>query len=64
MATNSLPEDRYDRDPKYKALVDYFQSMIIKGKFTPTELREAVTMAALKCMVLRLQATGKKKRKK
>lgn len=40
------PEERYRRDPEFKALVDYAYQTIERAQFTPTELREAVILAA------------------
>ena len=40
------PEDRYDQDPQFKALVDILGALIRQARFTPTELREAVKLAA------------------
>ncbi len=43
-----LPSARYERDPDFRYLVDAMLHMIVKAKFTPTELREAATLAAIK----------------
>ena len=40
------PKDRYDQDPQFKALVDILGALIRQARFTPTELREAVKLAA------------------
>ena len=42
------PEVRYDQDPQFKALVDILGALIRQARFTPTELREAVNLAALR----------------
>jgi hypothetical protein len=42
------PEDRYDKDPQFKALVDILGALIRQARFTPTELREAVKLAAFR----------------
>jgi hypothetical protein len=42
-------EDRYDRDPQFKALVDILGALIRQARFTPTELKEAVKLAELRC---------------
>ena len=42
------PEDRYDQDPQFKALVDILGALIRQARFTPTELREAVRLATLR----------------
>ena len=48
-ATKDLsPEDRYDQDPQFKALVDILGALISQGRFTPTELSEAVKLATLR----------------
>jgi hypothetical protein len=41
-------EDRYDQDPQFKALVDILGALISQGRFTPTELSEAVKLATLR----------------
>jgi len=40
------PQDRYDQDPQFKALVDILGALIRQARFTATELREAVKLAA------------------
>ena len=42
------PEDRYDQDPQFKALVDILGALIRQARFTATELREAVKLATLR----------------
>jgi len=42
------PEVRYDQDPQFKALVDILGALIWQARFTPTELTEAVKLAALR----------------
>jgi hypothetical protein len=41
-------EERYTRDPEFHALVHQLLNQIEAGRFTPTELREAVILAATK----------------
>jgi hypothetical protein len=48
-AKDFSPEDRYDRDPQFKALVDILGALIRQARFTPTELKEAVKLAELRC---------------
>jgi len=49
-ATKDLSsEDRYDRDPQFKALVDILGALIRQARFTPTDLKEAVKLADLRC---------------
>lgn len=44
---NRLPADlRYLRDAAFKYLVDSLEALIHKGTYTPTELREAIILAA------------------
>lgn len=38
--------ERYHTDPKFSRLVDVLHSYIANAEFTPTELREAVILAA------------------
>lgn len=42
------PEERYCRDPQFKTLVDTVEMMIHRCEYTPTELREAVILAAIR----------------
>jgi hypothetical protein len=42
------PEDRYDQDPQFKALVDILGALIRQARFTANELREAVKLATLR----------------
>jgi hypothetical protein len=42
------PEERYHRDPQFKMLVDTLELHIHRAQFTPTELREAAILAAIK----------------
>ena len=38
--------ERYQRDPLFHAMVNLLRGELAKGEFTPTELREAVILAA------------------
>lgn len=40
------PEERYQRDPSFHALVHILRGELQKGNYTPTELREACLLAA------------------
>ena len=40
------PQERYMQDPVFHALVQTLRSELAKGAWTPTELREAVMLAA------------------
>lgn len=40
------PVERYHRDPLFHALVSTLRQELRRGNFTPTELREAVILAA------------------
>lgn len=42
------PEARYARDPNFHSLVDILGDLISRCEYTPTELREAVMLAAKK----------------
>jgi hypothetical protein len=44
--TDETAEQRYRRDPLFANLVDTILHFILDGKFTPTELRDAVILAA------------------
>jgi hypothetical protein len=39
-------EERYQRDPAFHTMVDLLEQLVHKGEYTPTELREAVVLAA------------------
>lgn len=41
------PEARYHRDPQFKAVVDVLRAQLRQARLTPTELREAATLAAV-----------------
>jgi hypothetical protein len=46
---NRLPaEERYRRDPVFHALVNFIYDSIVRCDYTPTELREAAMLAAIK----------------
>jgi hypothetical protein len=42
------PDERYHRDVQFKQLVDIMINAIRQAQFTPTELREAAILAAIK----------------
>ena len=42
------PEERYFCDPQFHALVDTIGAMIERCEFTPTEIREAAMLAAMR----------------
>lgn len=42
------PEERFLRDPQFSALVSTLEAMIHRADYTPTELREAVMLAAIR----------------
>lgn len=42
------PRDRYATDPNFAALVDVMHGFIARSEFTPSELREAAILAAVK----------------
>lgn len=41
------PEERYQRDPHFRALVDTLRAAISGAIYTPTEIREAALLAAI-----------------
>ena len=45
---NSIPEERYDRDPIFRSLVDTMTHFILTAQYTPTELREAALLASIR----------------
>ena len=47
------PDERYFRDPQFKHLVDFMIDAIRHAQFTPTEIREAAMLAAIKYDQLR-----------
>ena len=42
------PEERYRRDPMFRVLVDLLEHHIHMTNYTPTELREAAILAAIR----------------
>lgn len=40
------PAERYQTDPAFHLLVDFLRGMLGQGDYTPSELREAVILAA------------------
>lgn len=42
------PEDRYRTDVAFAALVDTMHDYIVRVRFTPSELREAAILAAIR----------------
>lgn len=49
------PESRYLRDPEFHSLVDTLLSFIVKSRFSPAELREAVMLATTKYEIERVR---------
>lgn len=43
----SLPEWRYQHDPKFKSCVDMMHCLIQRAELTPTEVREAAMLACI-----------------
>lgn len=41
------PQERYERDPAFRVLVDTIHLWIRKAQYTPTEVREASMLAAI-----------------
>ena len=51
-------QDRFERDPQFKALVDMMTAWLMSHpEFTPTELREAVMCAATNVELFTLRRT-------
>jgi hypothetical protein len=42
------PEERYKRDPTFATLVTVLEMQLHQGNYTPTELREACILAAIR----------------
>ena len=42
------PAARYDRDPQFRTLVDVLTDAIARCDYTPTEVREAAMLAAIR----------------
>ena len=40
--------ERYHEDPAFHSLVDTLTSILLEGRYTPTEVREAAMLAQLK----------------
>ena len=43
-----LADERYLKDPVFAQLVEMIYIACVRGQFTPTEVREAATMAQIK----------------
>lgn len=41
------PEERYHKDPQFKSLIDMLEMLIERAQLTPTEIREAATLACI-----------------
>ena len=41
-------EERYHHDPHFRVLVDAIYAAIVEMKYTPTEVRDAAMLAAIK----------------
>lgn len=41
------PQERYERDPMFKQMVDIMESVIAQAGMTPTEIREAAVLACI-----------------
>lgn len=41
------PQEKYHNDPEYRAFVDYIHGFISAAKLTPSEVREAATLASI-----------------
>lgn len=55
---NRLPAaDRYRRDPEFHTLVDTLEAFIDRNNLTPTELREAIFLAACRWEAKRVRLT-------
>mgnify|MGYP001576058502 CR=1 FL=1 len=42
------PDERYRHDPEFTVLVDAIYQQLVRCRFTPTELRDAAMLAAMK----------------
>jgi len=51
------PQERYDRDPQFRTLVDMLTHQIIECRYSPTELREAAILAAIRYETIHARPT-------
>lgn len=42
------PEERYMTDVEFKRLVDTLENLIVEARYTPSELRDACLLAAIR----------------
>ena len=49
-------EERYQTDPMFHTLVDIMYNMIVQAKFTPSELRDAAMLAAIRYEMSRVRS--------
>lgn len=47
MERRFTPEEKYHLDPQFHQLVDMLENFIVEADFAPSELREAVVLAAI-----------------
>lgn len=41
------PQEKYENDPQYKMIVDVITQLLLNAEFTPSEVREAATLACI-----------------
>ena len=51
------PQEKYERDPEYRRLVDVLENSVCSATFTPSEIREAAIYACIRYEIRRMPTT-------